>query len=190
MKSLIKITVRKATLTFLMVLISLALFSQHFSIMADLGCGQAWGEFDDQRFAYSSEMGVGFETPSEIIAFSALFKSESYNFHEEMDLMVFSLPLSCKIYPKINPRPYFSLSLAPSYPTQRLIERYFFLTGGMSAGVSYDFKSLTTFAQFEYLADLTGYNRSDDFLPADEVDKYYLNRYYISFGVKVRLQND
>ncbi len=190
MKISVKIAVKKATTACFMFFFSLTLFSQHFSIIADLGCGQASGEFDDQRFAYSSEMGVGFETPSGIIAFSAMFKSESYSFHEEIDLMVFSLPLRCELSPKVNPKPYVGISLAPSYPTQIVIKRYFFLTGGINGGVSYDFKSLTTFVQFEYLADLTGYSRSDDFLPAYQVDKYYLNRYYISFGVKVRFQND
>lgn len=187
MNPLKKILVRKMILLISLVLSYNSVISQHFHLISYFGAGQASGEFDSRRFAFTSGIGIGYETKSEIFSFSATLKSESYNFYEEIDLMVFSIPLSCEVHPWINPKPYFGFSIAPSYPTQRIITRYFFLTGGLHGGISFDFKKLTTFAQFEYLADLTGYGRSDDFLPASQVDKYYLNRYYVSLGVKVRL---
>jgi hypothetical protein len=156
------------------------LFSQQFSVVSYFGAGQASGGSDSKEFAFTSQIGASYETKSEIIAFSAAIKSESYNFYEEVDLMVFSMPLGCEIHTRTNPKPYLVVSIAPSYPTQWLIERYFFLTGGLTGGLAFDFKKLTTFAQFEYLADLTGYS-------ADETNKYYLNRYYVSLGIKVRL---
>lgn len=116
-----------------------------------------------------------------------IVKSEFYNFYEEADLMVFSLPLGCEIHTRTNPKPCLGVSIAPSYPTQWLVNRYFFLTGGLTGGLAYDFKRLTTFAQFEYLADLTGYDRIKWHTTVYEVKKHYLNRYYVSLGVKVRL---
>lgn len=183
----IKILVRTMVLLTPLVLSSTAVFCQHYHLVSYFGAGQASGEFDSRRFAYTSGIGIGYETKSEFFSFSATFKSESFDFYEEIDLIVFSLPLSCEVHPKINPGPYFGFSIAPSYPTQRLITRYIFLSGGVTGGIVYDFRRFTTFARFEYLVDLTGYERSDDFLPASQVDKYYLNRYYVSLGVKVRL---
>jgi hypothetical protein len=182
-----KISIRTILLLITIVAGSSSGFSQHFSVLSYFGAGQASGEFDSKKFAFTSEIGCNYETKSEIISFSAALKSESYNFNEEVDLMVFSLPLGCEVHPRTNPKPYFGISLATSYPTQQLLKRYFFLTGGLTGGIAYDFRRLTTFAQFEYLADMTGYNRSDDTLPASQVDKYYLNRYYVSLGVKIRL---
>jgi hypothetical protein len=190
MKPFSLIYLKTIAMLILFSLISASGFAQQFYILADLGGGQATGEFDHHKFAFTTDMGVGYETKSHIVAVTAKIKTESYNFNEESDLMVFSLPIGCEIHPRINPKPYFGLSLAPSYPTQWLINRYFFLTSGLNGGISYDFKRLTTFVQYEYLADLTGYNRSDDYLPANEVDKYYLYRYYFTMGFRVRLQND
>ena len=166
---------------------SFSLFAQHFNVMAYFGAGQASGGFDSKEFAFTSQLGFGYETKSEIVSFSAAFKSESYNFYEENDLMVFSLPIGCEIHTRTNPKPYLGVSLAPSYPTQWIIERYFFLTGGLTGGVAYDFKKLTTFAQFEYLAGLTDYTSVEYVVPTYEVEKYYLNRYYISLGIKVQI---
>ena len=169
------------------VLFTPLIYSQHFNVLAYFGAGQASGGFDSKEFAFTSQIGASYETKSEIIAFSAALKSEFYNFYEEVDLMVFSLPLGCEIHPRTNPKPYLGVSIAPSYPTQQLLERYFFLTGGLTGGLAYDFKKLTTFAQFEYLAGLTSYNEIEYTVPTYEVDKYYLNRYYVSLGFKVRL---
>jgi len=159
-----------------------SLFSQHFNVLAYFGAGQASGGFDSKEFAFTSQLGFGYETKSEIVSFSAAFKSESYNFIEEADLMVFSLPIGCELHPRTNPKPYFGVTIGPSYPTQWIIERYLFLTGGFIGGIAYEFQKLSAFAQFEYLADLTGYERS-----SSETNKNYLYRYYISIGVKVLL---
>jgi hypothetical protein len=175
-----KYSLMKMMIILSLVISSTSVFSQHFNILAYFGAGQASGGFDSKEFAFTSQIGASYETKSEIIAFSAAIKSEFYNFYEEVDLMVFSVPLGCEIHPRTNPKPYLGVSIAPSYPTQWLVNRYFFLTGGLTGGLAFDFKKLTTFAQFEYLADLTGYS-------ADETNKYYLNRYYVSLGVKVRL---
>ncbi len=169
------------------ILISSSLFSQHFSLISSFGAGQASGGFDSKEFAFTSQIGASYETKSEIIAFSAAIKCEFYNFYEEVDLMVFSMPLGCEIHTRTNPKPYLVVSIAPSYPTQWLMERYFFLTGGLAGGLAYDLKKLTIFAQFEYLADLTAYNRITWHTMVYEVKKYYLKRYYVSFGIKVRL---
>lgn len=183
----LKISIRTMILLSSLVLSYNSVISQHFHLISYFGAGQGSGEIDYKRFAITSGTGIGYETKSNLFSFSAMLKSESFAFHQEINFMVFSLPLGCEIHPRINPRPYAGFSIAPSYPTQFVVTRYFFLTGGLHGGISFDFKKLTTFAQFEYLADLTGYGRSDDFLPASQVDKYYLNRYNVSLGVKVRL---
>jgi len=163
-------------------------FSQDFLITANMGGGQAMGAYDQQEFAFTCEMGVGYETKSRNVSISGKLKTEAYNFFEEADLMVFSIPVSCEIYPRFNPRPYAGISLIPCYATQWLVERDFFLTGGLSGGLLYEFHRIITFAQFEYLADLTGYSHNQTAI--NDVDRYYLNRYYISFGIKARLQEN
>jgi hypothetical protein len=80
------------------VFFSSLLFSQHFNVLAYFGAGHASGGFDSKEFAFTSQLGFGYETKSEIVSFSAAFKSESYNFFEEADLMVFSLPIGCEIH--------------------------------------------------------------------------------------------
>jgi hypothetical protein len=169
------------------VLSSLSLFSQHFDVLAYFGAGQASGGIDTKEFAFTSQIGTSFETKSEIISVSAALKTEAYNFIEEADLMVFSLPIGCEIHTRTNPKPYFGVSIGPSYPTQWVIERYLFLTGGLTGGVMYNFQKLSAFAQFEYLAGLTKYADVEYGVPSYEVDKYYLDRYYISLGIKVQL---
>jgi hypothetical protein len=183
----LKISFGKLIIIVASVMASSLVFSQQFNVLAYFGAGQASGGFDSKEFAFTSQIGASFETKSEIISFSAALKSEFYNFYEEVDLMVFSLPIGCEIHTRTNPKPYLGVSIAPSYPTQWLIERYFFLTGGLTGGLAYDFKKLTTFAQFEYLAGLTSYNDVEFTVPSYEVEKYYLNRYYISLGLMVRL---
>jgi hypothetical protein len=183
----LKNSFRKLMTILSFVLASSLVFSQQFNVLAYFGAGQASGGFDSKEFAFTSQIGCSYETKSEIISFSAALKSEFYNFYEEVDLMVFSLPLGCEIHTRTNPKPYLGVSIAPSYPTQWLTERYFFLTGGLTGGLAYDFKRLTAFAQFEYLAGLTSYNDIEYTIPTYEVEKYYLNRYYISLGVSISL---
>jgi hypothetical protein len=187
MNSSFEMAFRKTMLILVIFLAYSSVFSQHFNVVACFGAGQASSEIESNVFAFSSQIGASFETKSEIISFSGAIKSEAYNFNGETDLMVFSIPLGCEIYPRINPKPYLGVTLAPSYPTQWLVKRYVFLSGGLTGGIAYDFQKLSAFAQFEYLADLTGYSRSDDYLPASETDKNYLHRYYISLGIKVQL---
>lgn len=184
----VKILFRILAAAFLLTMSSNTLSSQHFYFMANLGGGQATGEYDHHKFAFTTEMGVGYETRSHVVALSGKLKAESYNFYEEIDLMVFSVPLSCEIYPRFNPRPYAGISIIPGYATQWLVERDFFLSGGLSGGLIYEFPRLTCFAQYEYLADLTGYSHNQT--AVQNVERYYLNRYYISFGIKARLQRD
>jgi hypothetical protein len=182
----VKILFRMLAAAILLTISGNTLSSQNFYIMADLGGGQATGEYDHHKFAFTTEMGVGYETKSRIIILSGKLKTESYNFYEEIDLMVFSVPITCEIYPRFNPRPYAGISIIPGYATAWLVERDFFLSGGLSGGLIYEFPRLTCFAQYEYLVDLTGYSHNQT--AVQDVDRYYLDRYYVSIGLKVRLQ--
>jgi len=77
----LKISSRKMLLFLSLVLGSSSGFSQHYSVVSYFGAGQASGGFDSKEFAFTSQIGASFETKSEIIAFSAALKSESYNFN-------------------------------------------------------------------------------------------------------------
>lgn len=165
----------------LFLLLSFSLSAQQFYITSGLGFGSASGGFDSPEFAVSYELGAGYEPKIGILSVSASLKVENFQFLEESDLMVFSIPIGAEIYPKWKVKPFAGLALVPSYPTQKLVDREFFLSGAVMGGVKYKFKQLTAFASFEYLADLTGYSYSTN--ANQQKEKYYLNRYYVSIGV-------
>ena len=185
MKSQMFYYLAKRLIVMIISLLCSDVIAQHFYIAADLGAGQATGEYDLKKFAITSDLGVGYETKSRLISLEAKLKTESFNFGEEWDLMVFSLPISCVFAPRINPRPFGGVSLAPCYATQWLIERDFFLSGGLSGGIIYEFPKLSCYARYEYLADITGYSHNQTAI--QNVERYHLNRYYISLGVRVNV---